>query len=102
MTSTAETDGRTSETDRPAAGTGSPIGDADGPAGASERTVDEVERLLDAVDAALVRLDVGTYATCSACGGPISDSYHGADPTATTCGRCEVPPTDQSTSHPVD
>jgi len=46
---------------------------------------ENAEHLLSEVDAALVRLDEGTYGTCTACGGRIPDERLEAVPWASLC-----------------
>ena len=67
-----------------------PVGDVDGEDVAHRITVDAVDRVLDEVEQALARLDDGTYATCTGCGGPIDDALLAESPLARTCAGCDA------------
>lgn len=48
------------------------------------------DRLAD-IERALMRVDIGTYATCERCGRDIGAARLAARPAATTCVRCASP-----------
>ena len=50
---------------------------------------DASQRRLHEVDAALVRIGVGTYGRCAACGGPIAEARLEALPWASLCIECQ-------------
>jgi RNA polymerase-binding protein DksA len=68
------------------------LGDA--AAGTLDREIDYTlegnsEQLLAQIDAALVRIEDGTYGTCTNCGKPIAEERLEAVPWATLCIDCQ-------------
>lgn len=50
---------------------------------------DEIDRKLAEVDGALVRIDTGTYGSCTACGAMIDTDRLNIEPTAAYCVDCQ-------------
>jgi DnaK suppressor protein len=50
---------------------------------------DHYRQLVEAVDAALVRIEAGTYGTCTSCGGPVGAERLEALPAAALCIDCQ-------------